>query len=614
MDTPDSDRTRIEECIRYYCKSVADGRFVSSEDLMVETIRMTNDLLDQLFHPSGGLQLSEEMVQEVTHMAFTFAARTRASVSNKGSPNSFQDPDLRRRIADIAKITRESDDTVFLSNNGSTMSLHVVMQVISECSRHEGPLMIAVDRSCHKAVSDAISELDVHPLYFGSAGHPRTGLPAPAQPKDLEDAIKRIKPEDPKLALIVVTSPTYDGEAADLNPFYEIAKNRGVALLIDQAWAPHWLFISNHGEEVAADFGIPIHASTGDWVEDIDRDRTPVFCIVSPHKILPGGAETLSYILCYNMTPLLLRVTHNTIDRRVTTSWNPWSLRLADRQVTECTSPGWLEETKRAHHLIKEFAEQVNKASSDLGVAEQFGALLHQHGEGDSLRVTIWGSKDVIDEIMKADKSVSEDRVLRNMRRKISQNLMPKPSGMLFNPEKVETKSILLLASSDVESLRMVSELIIGVVSRLVAELRLDAPSASIQPTSDWQIPKMVLTPFKAAALASSISDRDFAVGPEGNVPTISTTRIVPLDKADGQAVAERVMAYPPGRPLVIDGERISEREIDVLQRWAEEEEAGVTRIIRGEKDVPLIKGIRVFTEVAIAEATQSVGGDENER
>ncbi|MCR5031597.1 MAG: aminotransferase class I/II-fold pyridoxal phosphate-dependent enzyme [Lachnospiraceae bacterium] len=75
---------------------------------------------------------------------------------------------------------------------------------------------------------------------------------------------------------------------------------------------------------------------------------------------------------------------------------------------------------------------------------------------------------------------------------------------------------------------------------------------------------------------------------------------IIPLDKACGHIAARFVYLYPPGAPILVPGEKISEREIGLLQQslsmglhvqGLEQENTGIAVLVQEEEELPKAQG-----------------------
>lgn len=158
--------------------------------------------------------------------------------------------------------------------NGSTAGLLAAISAVSE-----GKRKIIISRGCHKSVYNGVILSGLEPVYILSDGVCR--------PRDVLDALGRAKapagniaaadtasekaPAD-EIAAIVITSPTYEGETADVAAISRISRETGVPLIVDQAHGAHFGF-NDYFPESAARLGADI-------------------VVTSLHKTLPSLTQT----------------------------------------------------------------------------------------------------------------------------------------------------------------------------------------------------------------------------------------------------------------------------------------------------------------------------------
>ncbi|GMG87917.1 aminotransferase class I/II-fold pyridoxal phosphate-dependent enzyme [Biformimicrobium ophioploci] len=95
-----------------------------------------------------------------------------------------------------------------------------------------------VDRNCHKSVHHAAILCGATPVYLQPAVNEKYGIYGPVPRKVLLAAIA----QNPDARLLVLTSCTYDGLRYDLPQIVAAAHARGIRVLIDEAWYAHGRF------------------------------------------------------------------------------------------------------------------------------------------------------------------------------------------------------------------------------------------------------------------------------------------------------------------------------------------------------------------------------------
>ena len=91
---------------------------------------------------------------------------------------------------------------------------------------------LLLDRNCHKSVHHGVVLSGAHPVYLDSALNRKFGLYGPVPKKIILSAIKK----HPDAQALILTSCTYDGLRYDLAPIVEAAHVRGIKVIIDEAW------------------------------------------------------------------------------------------------------------------------------------------------------------------------------------------------------------------------------------------------------------------------------------------------------------------------------------------------------------------------------------------
>jgi arginine decarboxylase len=95
-----------------------------------------------------------------------------------------------------------------------------------------------LDRNCHKSVHHGVVLSGAHPVYLDSSVNRKYGVYGPVPMKTILDAIET----HPDAQLLVLTSCTYDGLRYDLKPIVDAAHAKNIKVLIDEAWFSHARF------------------------------------------------------------------------------------------------------------------------------------------------------------------------------------------------------------------------------------------------------------------------------------------------------------------------------------------------------------------------------------
>jgi arginine decarboxylase len=95
-----------------------------------------------------------------------------------------------------------------------------------------------LDRNCHKSVHHGVVLSGARPVYLDSSVNTKYGVFGPVPKQTVLAAIE----EHPDAELLVLTSCTYDGLRYDLKPIIDAAHAREIKVLIDEAWFSHARF------------------------------------------------------------------------------------------------------------------------------------------------------------------------------------------------------------------------------------------------------------------------------------------------------------------------------------------------------------------------------------
>lgn len=125
-----------------------------------------------------------------------------------------------------------AEETHYLIN-GSTAG---ILSAVLGCSERGRKILIA--RNCHKSVYNAVYLNELHPVYVYPEFDERTGLNGEIRP----EKVARILKSEQDICAVVITSPTYDGVVSDVRMIADIAHEKGIPLIVDEAHGAHFGF------------------------------------------------------------------------------------------------------------------------------------------------------------------------------------------------------------------------------------------------------------------------------------------------------------------------------------------------------------------------------------
>ncbi|MCD8152959.1 MAG: aminotransferase class V-fold PLP-dependent enzyme [Clostridiales bacterium] len=153
-------------------------------------------------------------------------------------------------------------DESFYLVNGSTAG---ILAAVCGCIRKGDRILIG--RNCHKAVYHAayLMEAKAEYLYPEPTDFGIQGSIAPGQ-------VEKMLAERKDVRAVVITSPTYDGVVSDIRAIAEIVHGYGIPLIVDEAHGAHFGFSEGFPQKAIA----------------LGAD----LCVESLHKTLPSYTQT----------------------------------------------------------------------------------------------------------------------------------------------------------------------------------------------------------------------------------------------------------------------------------------------------------------------------------
>lgn len=136
---------------------------------------------------------------------------------------------LAESMERVAKL-RGAEESFYLIN-GTTCGL---LSGIAACCNRGDEILIG--RNCHKAVYNGLSTLGLVPRYI----YPQNYQDIHINCGYLSENIEKMLTTYPKIKLVVLTSPTYEGIVSDIKTISSIVHKYGIPILVDQAHGAHF--------------------------------------------------------------------------------------------------------------------------------------------------------------------------------------------------------------------------------------------------------------------------------------------------------------------------------------------------------------------------------------
>ncbi len=154
---------------------------------------------------------------------------TDLSVSVQSLDSLLEPHSVIQEAQELAADTFGARHTFFVTNGTSTANKVIVQHLLGAGGK------VILDQACHKSVHHAVILFGALPVYLPASVKTRFGLYGPVPRARVLEALDA----HPDARLLVLTSCTYDGFRYDLRPIVDAAHERGIKVLIDEAWYAH---------------------------------------------------------------------------------------------------------------------------------------------------------------------------------------------------------------------------------------------------------------------------------------------------------------------------------------------------------------------------------------
>jgi arginine decarboxylase len=443
----------------------------------------------------GGPGADPELVEAIGQRAFEMDVPSLTWGIDIGS-----DPTPFQRAQALAAEAWGARRAWFLINGASQGNL-----VAGLALAHAGD-RIVVQRNAHSSTIDALILSGMRPTFVAPELDPELQIAHCITPESLAAALDAT----PGAAGATVVSPTYFGAVADVRGLADVAHERGVPLVVDEAWGAHMAFHER----------LPDHALIcgADLV------------VSSTHKIV--GSLTQSAMLHLGVE------SEGRLDERV-----------VDRGVTlvESTSPSALltasldaQRRYAAWHGQELLEETLNAIEVTRAAVREIEGL------------------DVLDERFVGRPGVFDYDPLR---------LAIDVRGLDVTGYQLAT---MLRETADVNLELAGENVIVGVFGmgeralemgeRLVAALRIVVDQLAARGGAS--------SPGSGGAFAPPPPWGELVMGPREAF--FAPQEVVPVEQAVGRIATESLAAYPPGIPNVLPGERLTAETLDYIHQTLE--------------------------------------------
>ncbi len=141
---------------------------------------------------------------------------------------------VRKKAEQLAAEAHGADQTLF-STNGSSLSVHTALLTVA--ARGD---KVVIARNIHKSAIAGILMSGVDPVWVQPPVDPDWGIQHAPTPGQIKEALDL----NPDVVAVFVVSPSTYGTVADVEAIASVCHQRGIPLLVDEAWGPHFPFNS----------------------------------------------------------------------------------------------------------------------------------------------------------------------------------------------------------------------------------------------------------------------------------------------------------------------------------------------------------------------------------
>ena len=399
-----------------------------------------------------------------------------------------------------------AEETHFLVN-GSTAG---ILSAISGCTTMNGKLLMA--RNCHRSVYHAVALRNLEAVYIYPQQLEGLGINGAISPEDVEKILAQEKDVENvrKIQAVFITSPTYDGICSDVRSIAEICHEKGIPLIVDQAHGAHFPFSEYFPEDaISAGADVVIH---------------------SVHKTLPSMTQTA-----------LLHVQGELVNRE--------KLRYY-LSVYQSSSPSYL--LMASIDSCMELLEREGKSLFQ-NYVEKLKAFRESCRDLECLRLA---EREDIDPskllIITAGSGLSGEELAELLRERYHLQMeMTTPTYLVGISSVADTE----------EGFRRFSQ----ALHELDAELAEDLIEGSEGQRKDGQARTASGVRFPSGRLQKPAEPQ--AMWKQGEALELEKES-VRVAEAQGRISAVYVYLYPPGIPILVPGEAISQEVQEQIAAW----------------------------------------------
>ena len=420
---------------------------------------------------------------------------------------------LIKELEERASKVYNSSETALLVN-GSTSGL---LAGIMACTNKGDKILVG--RNSHKSIYHGIFLNELEAVYLYPEYNHELDCPLGINPKE----VWKVLEENPDIKAVVITSPTFEGVVSEVEEIARMTGQKKIPLIVDEA----------HGAHFGFNDGFPANSNTlgGDLV------------IHSIHKTLPSFTQTA-----------LIHKNGNLVD------WDKVKFYL---QIFQSSSPSYilmssvdvcismLENTEKRDEYFSKYERRLNRAREK--IKECSNLKLVETKNFDPSKILVSGKK-----INKTGLELYHV-LLEKYRLQMEMATGFTVLAMTSIADTEEGLERLVYALEEMDKAEVIGERRIrkegdGTKTLLEKERKVLGQELGIKTKKDssWEFPKLEQV-YKISH------------SPWGKK---EPEKVLPFKGCENYISKEFVYLYPPGSPLIVPGERICKRAVEILLQY----------------------------------------------
>ena len=400
-----------------------------------------------------------------------------------------------------------ADRSWYLVNGSTCGNLAGVSAIVP----YDGEVIVA--RNCHRSVFHAIELRHAHPHWLWPSMDPETGIFHSIQPAEVEAMLETW----PDSTAVVLTSPSYEGVLSDIHSIAEICHRHGIPLMVDEAHGAHLGLVPDVGFPDSA-----IHQGA-----DIS--------VQSAHKTLLGMTQT-AYLHLRSS-----RVSESVIEEKLSifeTSSPSYPLMLSLAGCTELIEQTGVELFGAWMSALHDFDEAIRPL-------HHLRVLCHG---ADSVKAHAFYAFDQSKLVIDCSRTGLDGYALMDMLR----------DRFHYELEMAQPSYALAMTGpgDDFTELHRFAEALCAIDRELGGVSPEKGRSFRAKDVKNCKIDVDSLRLREVMSEESAMTPCDAVE---------ATVEMIPFAELSGQISGEYVYSYPPGIPILVPGERITEKTVQYL-------------------------------------------------